>query len=160
MLETVKTGGSKMLFTRKIMLSGLLGLCLMATSAEVFAEAAPQNDAQVMEELAKFTDESEKMREAHTLKMKEDHLKYINDLYDMKLAHGKEMNALWKQLKPNDKKGNEAILDQMKDKRKAFKKAEEKFKDEFHDNVLKARHKEFRKTMHKRDKELREKYKN
>lgn len=149
-----------MLFTRKIMLSGLLGLCLMATSAEVFAEAAPQNDAQVMEELAKFTDESEKMREAHTLKMKEDHLKYITDLYDMKLAHGKEMNALWKQLKPNDKKGNEIILDQMKEKRKAFKKSEEKFKDEFHDNVLKSRHKEFRKTMHKRDKELREKYKN
>lgn len=148
-----------MLFTRKIMLSSLLGLCLMATSAQVFAEAAQQNDAQVMEELAKFTDESEKMREAHISKMKEDHLKFITELYDMKLVHAKEMNALWKQLKPNDKKGNEAIHDQMKDKRKAFKKVEEKFKDDFHDNVLKARHKEFRKTMHKRDKELKEKFK-
>lgn len=149
-----------MLLPRKMMLSGLLGLCLMGTSAQLFAQSSEQNDAQIMEELAKFTEESEKMRETHILKMKEDHLKYINELYDKKLAHAKEMNALWKQLKPNDKKGNQAIHDQMKDHRKTFKKSIEKFQDEFQDNVLKARHKEFRKTMHKRDKELKEKFKN
>ena len=92
-----------MVMTRKNMLSALLGLCLIATSTQLFAEAAQQNDVQVMEELAKFTDESEQMREAHIAKMKEDHLKFITELYDMKLAHSKEMNALWKQLNPNDK---------------------------------------------------------
>lgn len=145
-----------MLNLRSITLGSLLGLSLMLTAGQAMAS---QDDAQVMEELAKFTDESEKMRENFILKMKEDHLKFVNDLYDMRLAHAKEMSLLWKQLKPNNKEGNADIRDQIHDKRKAFKKAEEKFKDEFHDNILKKKNKEFRETMKKREKELKEKYK-
>ncbi|MEA9356766.1 hypothetical protein SHI21_11145 [Bacteriovorax sp. PP10] len=125
---------------------------------QAFAET-PKNDAQTIEEMNKFADESAKMRETHIQQMREVHVKHINEMYDRKLAHNKEMTLLWKQMKPGDKKANKELKSQIKDKHKAFDKEDEAFRDDFKENVLKKKNKEFREIMHNRMKEMKEKYK-
>lgn len=132
-------------------LSILLGTVALAST--------PQNDAQTIEEMTKFADESSKMRETHIQQMRELHLKHVNEMYDRKLAHNKEMTLLWKQMKPGDKKANKALKEQIKDKHKAFDKEDEDFRDDFKENVLKKKNKEFREIMHSRMKEMKEKFK-
>jgi len=126
--------------------------------AQAFAEA-PKNDAQTIEEMNKFADETYKMKETHIQQMREIHVKHINDMYDRKLAQNKEMSLMWKQMKPGDKKANKELKSQIKEKHKAFDKEEEKIRDDFKENVLKKRHKEFREIMHARMKEMKDKYK-
>jgi len=130
----------------------------MLLGTVAFAEA-PKNDAQTVEEMNKFADESSKMREDHIKQMREVHLKHINEMYDRKLAHNAEMTLLWRQMKPGDKKANKELKEQIKDKKKAFQKEDEKFREEFKDTVLKKRHKEFREIMHSRMKEMKDKFK-
>jgi hypothetical protein len=120
---------------------------------------APKNDAQTIEEVNKFADENSKMRETHIQQMREIHVKHVNDMYDRKLAQNAEMTLMWKQMKPGDKKGNKELKSQIKDKHKAFEKSEENIRDDFKENVLKKKNKEFREIMHDRMKEMKEKYK-
>lgn len=129
---------------------------LLGTAA--FAEA-PKNDAQTIEEMTKFADESSKMRETHIQQMRELHVKHVNEMYDRKLAHNKEMTLLWKQMKPGDKKANKALREQIKDKHKGFEKEDEDFRDDFKENVLKKKNKEFREIMKNRMKEMKDKFK-
>lgn len=126
--------------------------------AQAFAEA-PKNDAQTIEEMNKFADENSKMKDTHIQEMREIHVKHINDMYDRKLAQNKEVALMWKQMKPGDKKANKELKSQIKDKYKAFKKSEEKIRDDFKENVLKKKNNEFRDIMHTRLKEMKEKYK-
>lgn len=126
--------------------------------AQAFAEA-PKNDAQTIEEMNKFADENSKMKDTHIQEMRETHVKHINDMYDRKLAQNKEVALMWKQMKPGDKKANKELKSQIKDKYKAFKKSEEKIRDDFKENVLKKKNNEFRDIMHTRLKEMKEKYK-
>jgi hypothetical protein len=120
---------------------------------------APKNDAQTIEEVNKFADENSKMRETHIQQMREIHVKHVNDMYDRKLAQNAEMTLMWKQMKPGDKKANKELKSQIKDKHKAFEKSEENIRDDFKENVLKKKNKEFREIMHDRMKEMKEKYK-
>lgn len=135
----------------------VLALSLLLGTA-AFAET-PKNDAQTIEEMTKFADENSKMRETHIQQMRELHVKHINEMYDRKLAHNKEMTLMWKQMKPGDKKANKELKGQIKDKHKAFEKEDEDFRDDFKENVLKKKHKEFREIMHARMKEMKAKYK-
>lgn len=129
---------------------------LLGTAA--YAEAS-KNDAETVEEMTRFADESSKMREDHIKQMRELHVKHINEMYDRKLSHNAEMTLLWKQMKPGDKKANKELRGQIKDKKKAFQKEDEKFREDFKDNVLKKKHKEFREIMHTRMKNLKDKFK-
>jgi exonuclease VII large subunit len=129
---------------------------LLGTAA--YAEAS-KNDAETVEEMTRFADESSKMREDHIKQMRELHVKHINEMYDRKLSHNAEMTLLWKQMKPGDKKVNKELRTQIKDKKKAFQKEDEKFREDFKDNVLNKKHKEFREIMHTRMKDLKDKFK-
>lgn len=140
------------------MRNAILGLCLLFTTQVAFAEASA-NDAKTIQEVGSFTEESSKMREEHIREMREVHLKHVNEMYDRKLAHNKEMTELWKQLKPGDRAGNKAIRAQIKAKHDSLKQEEKKIREDFHENVLKKRHKEFREIMKNRQKELKGKYK-
>ena len=126
--------------------------------AQVYAEA-PKNDVQAVEEINKFADESSKMREEHIKEMREEHLKHINEMYDRKLSHNSEMTLLWKQMKPGDKKANKELKNQIYDKKKSFKKDDEKFRANFKDNILKKKRKEFHEIMRDRMKEMKGKFK-
>lgn len=132
-----------------------LSILFGATS---FAEI-PKNDAQTVEEMGQYADESSKMREAHIKEMREAHLKHVNEMYERKLAHNAEMTALWKQVKPGDKKANKELKSQIKEKKKAFRKEDKKFREDFKDNTLKKKNKEFREHMHSRMKEKKGKWK-
>ncbi len=125
---------------------------------QVYAES-PKNDVQTVEEMNKFADESSKMREDHIKEMRELHLKHINEMYDRKLSHNFEMTLLWKQMKPGDKVANKEVKRQIQDKRKTFKNEDEKIKDDFKDNVLKKKKKEFQEIMQARMKEMKGKFK-
>jgi hypothetical protein len=80
-------------------------------------------------------------------------------MYDRKLAHNKEMAAMWKQLKPGDKEANKALRAQIMEKHKAFEKEDEQFREDFRNNVLKKQNKEFREGMKGRHKEMKGKFK-
>jgi hypothetical protein len=136
----------------------VLGFCLIMAGNVALAES-PKNDAQTMEEITKFSEENSKMREDHIQQMRELHLKHVNEMYDRKLAHHKEMAAMWKQMKPGDKEGNKALRDQIEQKHKAFEKEDEQFRDDFRKNVLKKKNKEFREGMKGRHKEMKGKFK-
>ena len=141
--------------TRNIALA--LGLLIGATQA--FAENTAKDDTQTKAEVAKFADESAKLREDHIQSMRELHLKHVNDMYDMKLAHSREVDSLWKQIKPGDKEGNKAIRKQAKEKQETFKIVEEKFRKDFKENILKKKSQEFREAMKERHKEMKKKFK-
>lgn len=158
MVREQKNGGSKMTNLLRTMRNTALGLSLVF-GASAYATDAAKNDAQTIEEITKFADENSKMREDHIKVMRELHLKHINDMYDRKLERNKEMTALWKQMKPGDKKGNKALREQIKDKKKSYEKEDEKFKDDFKDEVLKKKNKEFHELMKTRMKEMKEKFK-
>ena len=66
----------------------------MLLGTVAFAEA-PKNDAQTVEEMNKFADESSKLREDHIKEMRELHLKHINEMYEKKLANNAKMTLLW-----------------------------------------------------------------
>lgn len=152
-----KKGGSKMTNLLSVTRYAVLTMSILL-GTQAFAEAQ-KNDAQTIEEMNKFADESSKMREAHIQQMREIHVKHVNDMYDRKLAQNTEMTLMWKQMKPGDKKANKELKSQIKDKHKSFEKEEEKIRDDFKENVLKKKSKEFREIMHARMKELKEKYK-
>lgn len=130
----------------------------MLLGTVAFAEA-PKNDAQTVEEMNKFAEESSKLREDHIKEMRELHLKHINEMYEKKLANNAEMTLLWKQMKPGDKKANKELKEQIKEKKKAFHKEDEKFREDFKENILKKKHKEFREIMQSRMKEMKGKFK-
>ena len=126
--------------------------------AQVYAEA-PKSDVQTVEEINTFADESSKMRENHIKEMRDEHLKHINEMYDRKLSHNAEMTLLWKQMKPGDKKANKELKSLIHDKKKSFKKEDEKFRDSFKDNILKKKRKEFQEIMKERTKKMKGKFK-
>ena len=136
----------------------VLSLCLLMTSTFAYAEG-PKNDAETIEEVARFSEESTKVREAHIQEMRELNLKHINELYDRKLAQNKELSELWKQAKPGDKEGNKAIREQIKEKHKAFKKENKQFRDDFMKNVLKKKQHEFHDGMKGRHQKMKSKFK-
>lgn len=135
----------------------ILGFCLLVTANLASAEVS-KNDAETIEEVAKFSEESTKIREAHIQEMRELHLKHINELYDKKLAQNKELSELWKQAKPGDKEGNKAIREQIKEKHKAFKKENQQFREDFMKNVLKKKKHEFHDGMKGRHKKMKGKF--
>lgn len=151
-------GGFNMTVLLRMMKNTTLAMSIFFAANSAFAEA-PKNDAHALEEMNKYADENSKMREDHIQQMREVHLKHVNDMYDRKSAHNKEMAAMWKQLKPGDKAGNKTLREQIKNKHEAFEKEEEKFRDDFKENVLKKRNKEFRESMKTRQKEMKNKYK-
>lgn len=116
-------------------------------------------DEQVKEDMAKFAKECSKSREDHIQEMRELHVKHINEVYDRKLANVRELEDLYKQLKPNDKAHNKALREQIKEKQEAFNKEEEKTRKEFKENVLKKKNKEFQESMKARMKDMKLKYK-
>ncbi|MBC7712764.1 MAG: hypothetical protein H7177_05470 [Rhizobacter sp.] len=91
--------------------------------------------------------------------MRELYVKQINDVYDKKLANNKEISELWKTLRPGDKAGRAVILEQVKIKQEAFNKAEDRDAEDFKENVLKKKNKEFRDSMDERFKNLKNKHK-
>jgi hypothetical protein len=135
-----------------------LGLCLVLATNFAYAES-PKNDAETMEAVNKFSDESSKMREDHIQQMRELHLKHVNEMYDRKLAHHKEIIEMWKLVKPGDKAGNKAFREKLKEKRDTFEKEDEKFRDDFKRDVLKKKQNEFRDLMKGRHKEMKGKFK-
>lgn len=144
-----------MTISLKAMRNIVLGLSLVLGSG--FALAA--DDTQIQVEMTKFADDCAKMREDHIEQMRALHVKHINDVYDRKLANNKEMDALWRQLRPGDKKANKALREQIKDKQEVFKKEEENLRKDFKENVLKKKNKEFQQAMKERLKEKKKKYK-
>ena len=152
-----QTEGPNMTISLNAIKNAMLVFSFLFVGAGAYAEA--KNDAQTIEEVTKFSDESSKIREDHIQSMRELHLKHVNELYDRKLSHNKEMTALWKQLKPGDKAANKALREQIKDKHKAFEKEDEDFKKEFKENVLKKKNTEFRESMKKRQQEMKKRFK-
>lgn len=147
-----------MLILPKMMIKTLLILSFTLVSGAIYAEDTI-NDAQTLEEVAKFSDENSKMREDHIQQMRELHLKHVNEMYDRKLAHNKELTSMWKQLRPGDKKANKELRDLIHAKKEAFEKEDEEFKKEFKENVLKKKNKEFRHSMKGRMHEMKKKFK-
>lgn len=137
----------------------VLGFCLLMASSLVHAEGV-RNDAQAMEEVTKFADENARLRDEHIQQMRELHLKHVNEMYDRKLAHSKEITIMWKQIKPGDKEANKALKNQIEEKWKAFEKEDEQLRKDFKENVLKKKNAEFRESMKGRHKELKGKFKN
>ncbi len=135
------------------------GLSLLIGTAHVARAADASADGKVQEEMTKFAEECEKLREDHVQEMRALHVKHINEMYDKKLANIKDMGVLWRQIKPGDKEGNKAIRKQIKERQKAFHDEIEKFRDDFKDNVLKAKHKAFQASMNERIKEMQKKHK-
>jgi hypothetical protein len=117
-----------------------------------------QDDTKTVEEVNKFADESSKMRGDHIQQMRELHLKHVDEMYDRKLTHNNEITLLSKQMKPGDKEANKKIKEQIKEKKKAFHEEEKKFREDFKDNVLKKKNKEFREGRHSRMKEMKGKH--
>ncbi len=150
-----KTGGSNMTISLRAMRNIVLGLSLLMGSAAVFSA----DDGQIQAEVSRFADENAKLREDHIQAMRELHVKHINEMYDRKMANVKELNALWRQLKPGDRKANKDLREQIKDKQEAFKKEEEKFRKEFKENVLKKKNEEFHDSMKARLKDMKKKFK-
>jgi hypothetical protein len=137
----------------------LMIFSIFLTTSGAFAASNKKNDAKTLDEVSKYADQCSKKRDDHIQAMRELHVKHINELYDRKAAHNKEMTAMWKQMKPGDNEGNKALRDQMKEKHEAFEKEEEKFREDFKENVLKKKNKEFRESMENREKEMKEKFK-
>lgn len=136
-----------------------LGLCLVIGSAQTYASEESKDDGKIKEEMTKFSEDNEKMRENHIQEMRDLHVKHINEIYDKKLANNKEMGVLWRQLKPGDKEANKALRKQIKEKREAFHDEMEKFRKDFKTNVLEARRKEFHDSMGDRIKGMKKKHK-
>lgn len=136
-----------------------LGLSLIIGSAQSFAADETKDDGKIREEMLKFSEETEKMREAHIQEMRDLHVKHINEMYDRKLANNKEMGVLWRQLKPGDKEANKALRKQIKDKQGVFHDEMEKFRKDFKSNVLEAKNKAFRESMKERMKGMKKKHK-
>lgn len=134
----------------------VFGLSLALGMAQAYGE---EQKSQVAEEVAKFTDENAKRREEHIQALREEHLKFINAYYDMKLAHSKEMTALWKEAKPTDEASLKALTKKLKEKHREFKRELEKFQDHFQEYVLEAKNKEFHKINKTCQKDLRDKLK-
>ena len=124
----------------------------MLIGVTAFAEA-PKNDAQTVEEMSNYAEQSSKMREDHIKEMRDVHVKHINEMYEKKLANNAEMTLLWKQVKPGDKKANKELKNQIKEKKKSFHKELKQFREDFKDNVLKKKNKEFQEIMKTRNKE-------
>ena len=152
------TGGVMGLISLKTLKNTALGLSLLLGTGLSYVHAEGKDDTQIKEEMGKFSEENAKMREEHIQKMREVHLKHINDMYDRKLAHSKEMGELWKQLKPGDKEANKALKEQIKEKRAAFHESEKKIRKDFMENVLKAKNKEFQGSMKGRHKGMKKKH--
>ena len=154
-----KTGASNMTKLLSTIRNATLGLSLLIGAGQVLAETATQNDGEIKQEMTKFSEENEKMREDHIQQMRDLHVKHINELYDKKLANNKEMGILWRQLKPGDKEANKALRGQIKEKQKAFKKEIESFRSDFQEKILKSKNKGFHHSMKDRIKEMKGKHK-
>lgn len=137
-----------------VLKNAILTLVLLMGGTMTFAA-----DDQVKEDVAKFSQQCSKLREDHIQEMRELHVKHINEMYDRKLANVRELEELYKQLKPGDKTHNKALREQIKEKQDSFKKEEEKNRKEFKENVLKKKNKEFQEAMKTRMKEMKSKYK-
>ena len=135
-----------------------LGLCLVLATNFAYAESS-KNDSQTKEEVAKFCDESNKMREDHIQQMRELHVKHINDMYDRKLTQSREMAEMWKQIKPGDKAANKALREKIEEKHKAYEKEDQQSRKDFKENILKKKNSEFRDFMKARQKEMKSKFK-
>jgi hypothetical protein len=144
----------------KTMKNTALSLCLLLGSTLAFAAGEEKSDTEVKEEMSRFSDENAKMREGHIGKMREVHVKHVNDIYDRKLQHHKDIDELRKQMKVGDKEGNKALKKQIHDKRDAFEEAEKKLHKDFKENVLKDQNKAFRGSMKERYKSMKGKHKN
>jgi hypothetical protein len=138
----------------KMLTGAALGLCLVLGSTQTFAASQKTEDGKIQEEMNKFCVENAKLREEHIQSLREAHLKHINEYYDKKLELNKEISELWKTLKPGDKTSKQVILEQIKIKQEAFNKAEDKDREDFKENILKKKNKEFRDSMDERFKKL------
>lgn len=137
----------------------VLALCLITGALPAFAESLDSGE-EVTKEVSKYSEESAKLREEHIQELRKIHTNFVNELYDKKLAHYKEMAALWKnKAKPDDKAGLKKLRDEIKAKNKAYKEAEKKFKKDFYEDILKKKENEFRKTGKDRLKEMKKKVK-
>ncbi len=148
-----------LILIRKI---GFIALALISLSGMapklMAADDSSGGDAELQAEMSQFSAESAKLRTDHIQQMRELHVKHINEMYDRKLAHNKEISALMMQMKPGDKEANKSLREQIKAKRLAFKEEEKKFREDFKVNVLKEKNKEFRGSMKKRHKNMKEKH--
>lgn len=105
-------------------------------------------------EIGRYTLESSQLRRDQTLKLKEAHLKHINELYEMKLKHLAEIDELIKELKAGDKDQNKAVLKRIKERRKDQRAKEKEFRQTFREDVLKPMTSEFKQSHKQRQKRL------
>ena len=153
--KSVKTGGSKVMKLLKTLRMTALGLGLLAGSAHLAVAADEAGDAKIKEEMTKYSEENEKIREAHIQELRELHLKHVNEMYDRRLANNKELGVMWREIKPGDTAASKELRAQIKEKQKAFHEEEKKFRKEFQENVLKPKNMAFRDSMKGRGKEKR-----
>lgn len=144
-----------MLISLKNIRNIALALCLITGFSQAYAESDTGDD--VTKELSKYSEESAKSREDHIQELRKLHLNYVNELYDKKLAHYKEMAEIWKRAKSGDKAGLKSVREEIKAKNKAFKESEKNFRKEFRENVLRKKEKEFRHSGKERMKGMRKK---
>lgn len=126
---------------------------VIMTGGQLYAEEA----GVVKAEMEEFSAESSKLRTEHIQKMREIHVKHINELYDKKIAHNDEINSLMMKMVPGDKEANKSLREQIKSKREAFRESEKSFRKDFQQNVLKEQNKEFRGSMKERHQNMKEK---
>ncbi len=147
-----------MLISLKTIRNLALAVCLV-TGAQALAES-DESGVEITKEVSKYSEESAKLREEHIQELRKIHVDFVNELYDRKLAHYKEMAELWRsKAKPGDKDGLKSLRQEIKSKNEAFKEAEKKFKKDFHENTLKKKEGEFRKAGKERLKEMKKRVK-
>lgn len=148
------------LLSIKTLRNTVLSLCVALGPTLSFAASTEKTDNEVKEEVSKFSDENSKIREEHISTMRDLHVKHVNEMYDRKIKQHREIDELRKQMKVGDKEGNKAIKKQIEAKREAFKAEQKKFQEDFKENVLNQKNKEFRGHMKTRYKEMKGKHKN
>ena len=144
-----------MLISLKNIRSIALALTLITGFSQAYADSDMEEN--VTNVLSKYSEESAKSREDHLQELRKLHLNYVNELYDKKLAHYKEMAEIWKNAKSGDKAGLKSVREEIKAKNKAFKESEKNFRKEFRENVLGKKEKEFRHGNKERMKGMRKK---
>ena len=137
----------------------ILTLILLLAFNGANAAMSAEDKAKLKEESSRFADEGAKMREDQMISVRDLRIDHLKQLYDLKIKHQHEVDALYKQMAVGDKETNEKIKADVKVKQEAFKIEEKKFSDDFAEKILKPKHADFKVLMEKRREEFKNSHK-
>lgn len=137
----------------------LLALVFMISIQFSQAEMSADEKSKRKEEMSKFEDEGGKLREEHTVAMRDLRIEHLKKMSDLRIGHQREMTSMRKQLVPGNKENNQKIKGEIKAKQESFKNEEKKLRDEFINVTVKTKQEAFKAMMEKRREEIKNNHK-